>query len=50
MTVPKIKEPGCGSCEEYGCQECCPHDERDHGFCMDCDHFQEFVYEKPDYD
>jgi len=25
-------------CEGDECQECCPHDERDHGFCLDCGH------------
>lgn len=28
----------CAGCEEYDCQQCCPHDERDHGFCLDCGH------------
>ena len=23
-------------CDEENCQECCPHDERDHGICLDC--------------
>jgi hypothetical protein len=23
-------------CEESGCQECCEHDEFDHGICLDC--------------
>lgn len=27
-----IDEP----CEEERCQECCPHNERDHGICLDC--------------
>lgn len=30
--------------EDDVCQECCPHDEHDHGICLDCgkdntDHF-----------
>ena len=25
-------------CEEPKCQECCSHDERDHGICLDCGH------------
>jgi hypothetical protein len=25
-------------CEHSECQECCPHDERDHGICLDCGH------------
>lgn len=25
-----------GECEDYECQRCCPHDELDHGICMDC--------------
>ena len=24
------------TCEEDKCQECCPHDEHDHGICLDC--------------
>lgn len=24
-------------CDEETCQECCPHDEMDHGFCLSCD-------------
>lgn len=23
-------------CDETTCQECCPHDEHDHGICLDC--------------
>lgn len=23
-------------CEDRKCPQCCPHDERDHGICMDC--------------
>lgn len=26
------------ACGVYECQECCPHDERDHGICLDCEH------------
>lgn len=29
------KEEDCGV---EDCQECCPHDERDHGICLDCAH------------
>ncbi len=25
-------------CEASECQECCQHDERDHGICLDCGH------------
>ncbi len=25
-------------CNDRKCQECCPHDERDHGICLDCAH------------
>jgi len=25
------------ACNEEKCQQCCPHDERDHGICMDCE-------------
>jgi hypothetical protein len=25
-------------CEFEKCQECCSHDERDHGICLDCEH------------
>ena len=25
-------------CGVERCQECCPHDERDHGICLDCEH------------
>lgn len=25
-------------CEDPKCQDCCPHDERDHGICLDCEH------------
>lgn len=27
-----------GPCEEVDCQFCCTHEERDHGFCLDCGH------------
>ena len=23
-------------CMGEACQTCCPHDERDHGYCLDC--------------
>ena len=23
-------------CEETACQDCCDHQERDHGICLDC--------------
>lgn len=26
----------CPGCEDYGCQDCCPHDEKDHDQCVDC--------------
>lgn len=25
-------------CGTERCQECCAHDERDHGICLDCEH------------
>lgn len=28
----------CIGCEEESCQGCCPHDERDHGICLYCEH------------
>lgn len=28
----------CPGCDEMECQQCCPHDERDHGICLDCGH------------
>lgn len=24
-------------CDDPECQECCPHDEHDHGICLDCE-------------
>jgi hypothetical protein len=27
----------CGDCEKEDCQQCCPHDETDHGVCMMCE-------------
>jgi hypothetical protein len=24
------------TCDDPKCQQCCPHDERDHGICLDC--------------
>lgn len=42
LSVPKLCEGGnvlVGNyCEESKCQTCCPHDERDHGICLDCEH------------
>lgn len=34
------KPTTCGeaNCEQEGCQDCCQHDERDHGICLDCGH------------
>jgi hypothetical protein len=29
------------SCDVDLCQECCQHDERDHGICLDCGHEQD---------
>jgi hypothetical protein len=37
MTCQVYEQTG-QPCEEQGCQECCPHDERDHGICLDCEH------------
>jgi hypothetical protein len=28
-------------CDENKCQECCTHDDRDHGICLDCEHEQD---------
>ena len=28
-------------CGDDRCQECCPHDERDHGICLYCGHEQD---------
>lgn len=25
-------------CDRTDCQICCPHDERDHGICLECGH------------
>jgi hypothetical protein len=25
-------------CDAVECQTCCPHDEREHGICLDCEH------------
>jgi hypothetical protein len=25
-------------CQGEKCPHCCPHDERDHGMCLDCEH------------
>lgn len=43
----------CEGCDNTECQDCCPHDEHDHGICLDCgldrtDHFvamAEYLYE-----
>jgi hypothetical protein len=32
------RKPDCGNCQKDDCQECCQHDDRDHGICIDCDH------------
>jgi Fe2+ or Zn2+ uptake regulation protein len=31
--------------EDDTCQECCPHDEHDHGICLDCgkDNYENLV-------
>lgn len=26
------------ACEDEACEQCCPHDEREHGMCLDCGH------------
>jgi hypothetical protein len=26
----------CQGCDKMDCQDCCPHDETDHGECIDC--------------
>lgn len=31
-----MKCDGSSPCENEECQECCPHDEHDHGICLDC--------------
>jgi hypothetical protein len=35
----KYTESSCLECFDYDdkCQECCPHDEHDHGHCLGCD-------------
>ena len=35
---PLVKPVNCEECNDQDdtCQECCPHDEHDHGICMDC--------------
>lgn len=37
-------------CESFVCTECCPHDEHDHGICLDCgaDRYNSFI-EKVDF-
>lgn len=42
MSEPTIDLPavevcdGSESCGDDLCQACCPHNERDHGICLDC--------------
>lgn len=39
---PENEEKECypnDPCGEPGCQECCSHDDRDCGHCLDCDAF-----------
>lgn len=45
----EIPEYNCHDCNDSGqtkvgisCQSCCPHDDRDHGICIDCE--QEWSY------
>lgn len=26
------------NCDQDKCQECCQHDDRDHGICLNCEH------------
>lgn len=35
----RIYKPGddCEGCEARDCQHCCPHDEREHFICIDCE-------------
>lgn len=35
MTKTKA-EHGPDLCDDEDCQICCPHDEYDHGICLDC--------------
>lgn len=37
---PPDGTPGCENpwCDGETCQDCCPHDERDHGICLYCEH------------
>ena len=43
MPEPAYSEYDCKECKDKqdGCQACCPHDERDHGICLDCGDEQE---------
>jgi hypothetical protein len=38
MSTPATNLLGCPNpeCDEETCQECCPHDDHDHGICLDC--------------
>lgn len=46
MSKPQEKID-CEKCQDTGlidgegCQACCPHNEREHGCCLDCADFQE---------
>jgi|GEM_PF-6792104 len=35
-----IKKFNCEECQDQDdeCQTCCPHDDRDHGICFQCEH------------
>ena len=40
---PAFEAPDCPKCRDSGelpngdiCPDCCPHDEHDHGICLDC--------------
>lgn len=35
LAVHKCREV-CEGCEDYECQDCCPHYEHDHYICLDC--------------
>jgi len=48
MPEPPNNHWDCYECQDKGelkngdaCTECCPHDEREHGSCLDCGDFQE---------
>jgi len=53
-TIGKIlnrkPEPECGNCEKEKCQQCCTHDDRDHGCCLDCGHDNSGEENDYDYD